>query len=149
MKLQKLLFVFLLGTFALSCSVEPVPIDYGHDECDFCRMTIVDNQHAAEAVTTKGRATKYDAIECLINHLATDDMKDVKMKFILVNDYNSPGALVDAHSAWYLVSEAIPSPMGANLSAFAKEEDARLMAGEKGGEVYDWEAIKSKIARKH
>ncbi|MCB0620489.1 MAG: hypothetical protein KDC41_17650, partial [Saprospiraceae bacterium] len=49
----------------LACRPAPQPIEYGSDLCDYCKMTIVDRQHAAEAVTGKGRAYRFDAIECL------------------------------------------------------------------------------------
>ena len=58
---------YLMGLVALflavSCSPEAQPINYGSDQCDFCRMTIVDKAHAAEVVTKKGRAYKFDSGE--------------------------------------------------------------------------------------
>ena len=52
-KLIQLLIPILLIT--VSCKVEPDEIEYGKDGCHFCKMTIVDNQHAAELVTAKGK----------------------------------------------------------------------------------------------
>ena len=54
-------YTILIGviTMLLACSVEPKPINYGRDACHFCKMTIVDNQHAAEIITLKGKAFKY------------------------------------------------------------------------------------------
>ncbi len=62
-------FVLLLLSllfFVVGCSVEESPINYGKDACNFCKMNIVDKQHAAEIVTSKGKPFKYDAIECMV-----------------------------------------------------------------------------------
>ena len=62
--MKKLLPLILLATVLLAaCQPSPKPIEYGSDMCDYCKMTIVDQQHAAELVTTKGKAFKFDAIE--------------------------------------------------------------------------------------
>ena len=84
-------------------------------------MTIVDPKHAAQIVTTKGKAFKYDAIECMLNHLKAWDQAPVEL--YLVSDYSDSHKLIDAHVAHYLISEDISSPMGANLSAFGNLEE--------------------------
>lgn len=104
-----------------SCEVAPQEINYGADGCTFCKMTIVDSKHAAQIVTNKGKAFNYDAIECMVNHLKAWDQAPVAL--YLVVDYASPKALIDAQKAHYLISEKIPSPMGANLSAFEQTDD--------------------------
>lgn len=105
----------------VSCQVEPQEIHYGSDGCSFCKMTIVDSKHAAQVVTTKGKAFNYDAIECMVNHLKAWDQAPIEL--YLVVDYSNPKTMVDAQKAHYLISESIPSPMGANLSAFEKTDD--------------------------
>lgn len=137
---QLLILVLLI---AVSCKVEPGEIDYGKDGCHFCKMTIVDNQHAAELVTSKGKVFKYDAIECLVNDLKAKDQTEIGLT--VVNDYNKPGDLIDAGSATFLISEGIPSPMGAFLSAFGDKEAAINQRSEKGGEIFTWEEIQSKF----
>ena len=126
-----------------SCKVEPEQINYGKDGCHFCKMTIVDNQHASELVTDKGKVYKYDAIECLINDLKKRDSAEVGM--LLVNDYNNPGELISAESATFLISEGVPSPMGAFLSAFSDNADAETVKSESGGELFDWQAVRKQI----
>jgi len=129
---------------AWSCSVEPQPINYGTDACEFCKMTIVENRWAAEIVTSKGKAYKYDAIECMMNYMNRNDINSNEMALLLVDDYSNPGDLIDARNATYIKSEAIPSPMGAFLSAFSKADDAKLTVEEKGGEVFDFNALKTR-----
>lgn len=96
--------------FTSSCQVKPQEIDYGKDGCHYCKMTIVDNQHAAELVTKKGKAFKYDAIECMVNDLKQKENNSVELFY--VNDYGNPGKFVPAKEATYLISKKIPSPMG-------------------------------------
>ena len=137
-----MLCFFLFG----SCTVEPQKINYGKEACSYCKMNIVDQQHAAEIVTDKGRAYKYDAIECMLNEL--NDGNDYKISLFLVNTYDSPKELFDATSSTYLISEAISSPMGANLSAFKDKNIANKTKEELGGELYNWDELKLKFLKK-
>ncbi len=128
----------------VSCTPEPQPIEYGADACDFCKMTIVDRQHAAEVVTAKGRVYKFDAVECMVNYVQREG--DEQMAFLLVNDYANPGQLIDARSSTFLISRAVPSPMGAFLSAFERTEAARAVVEAKGGTLYNWTELKAHFA---
>jgi len=123
-----------------SCTPEPQPIEYGVDACEFCKMTIVDQQHAAEVVTEKGRVYTFDAIECMVNYVQKEG--EDQFAFLLVNDYTQPGELIDARSSTFLISEAIPSPMGAFLSAFEQQGAARNIAEAKDGTLYNWTELK-------
>lgn len=139
-----LLQILTLTLFIVSsCTVAPELINYGKDKCHYCSMTIVDHQHASELVTTKGKVYKYDAIECLINDLIKRDSDEVGLH--LVNDYTNPGELFSAESATFLISEGVKSPMGAFLSAFSDKAEAEMVKSEKGGELYDWQAVKKQI----
>ena len=132
--------VILVLWFVSSCSSGPEPINYGEDACEFCRMTIVDSQHAAQLVTEKGRNYKYDAIECMINDLNQWERPPVEIH--LVADYASPGSMTDALKANYLISEEIPSPMGAYLSGFSSESDRNNTHQSVGGDRFNWEQLR-------
>ncbi|MDH5475309.1 MAG: nitrous oxide reductase accessory protein NosL [Cyclobacteriaceae bacterium] len=134
---------FILFSLFFSCSVELEKINYGKEACHFCKMTIVDQQHAAEAVTTKGKVFKYDAVECMINDLK--QKKEVEMALLFVNDYSTPGKLIDVQTTTFLISEKIKSPMGANLSAFGSNEEAQKMVDTSGGSLYNWEEVQSQL----
>ena len=133
------------GTLLLlyGCEVKPQEIHYGADGCSFCKMTIVDTQHAAQIVTTKGKSFKYDAIECMLNHMKGWDQAPIK--YHLVTDYSQPKHLVDATKAQYLISQAIPSPMGAFLTAFRDEQNREDVRLKEGGEAHAWESILKKF----
>jgi copper chaperone NosL len=78
-----------------------------------------------------------------------DEQGDTENAFELVNDYQSPGELISAHDAHYLISIEIPSPMGAFLSAFSTKEKVSETQSMKGGEIYNWNKIKSQFKREH
>ncbi len=140
--MKKIVKGFLTMTFVLTffgCNTNPKPIVYGTDGCHFCRMTIVDRQHAAEFVTQKGKTCKFDAIECMVNHLAEIDKNSVNL--FLVNDYNQPGDFINALEATYLISKNVPSPMGEYLTAFNTKEEAEKIKSKKEGKLYSWEEI--------
>ena len=131
--------IFALLLLFLSCNVSPQPINYGSDGCHFCKMTIVDKVHAAEIVTKKGKVYKFDATECMINFMNEFDTSEIQL--YLSNNYTEPEALIDATKATFLISENIPSPMGAFLSAFKAKEDATKTQSDKGGTLYTWEEL--------
>jgi len=135
--------IFALLLLFLSCNVSPQPINYGSDGCDFCKMTIVDKVHAAEIVTKKGKVYKFDATECMINFMDEFDTSEIQL--YLSNNYTEPEALIDATKATFLISENIPSPMGAFLSAFKNKADAEKFQAEKGGELFTWETLLVKL----
>ncbi len=127
-----------------SCSPEVEPIEFGKDQCDFCRMGIVDPKFAAQAVTKKGRNYKFDAIECLVGFLKDKD--EATMAYLLVADYTTQ-QMTDAKKATYLISDQIHSPMGASLCAFANKEDAEKAQKELGGQLYDWNSLKNVLQK--
>lgn len=133
--------ILLILALAVACKVDSEPIEYGSDACHFCRMTIVDKQHGAELVTAKGKVFKFDAVECMLNHLG--DIEDQSVALFLVNTYTLPGVLRDATKAEYLISERIPSPMGEYLTAFENETKAREVQDTYGGSIYSWEEIRN------
>ena len=126
----------------LGCDVGPAPIEYGKEECSFCKMTIVDRQHAAQLVTNKGKQYKYDAIECMLNDL-NEKQNAQEIKIYLVSDYGK-GVMTGAEEATYLISQEIKSPMGAFLSAFSSKEEATSFKNKSGGQIYNWKEIRKK-----
>ena len=142
-----ILNLLLVSLFFSSCSPEPVPISYGNDMCHFCKMNIVDPQHGAELVTSKGKVFTFDAIECMINYKAKN--QNTKFEFELVNVYNKPKKLVDASSCYYLISKRLPSPMGANLTAFENEVAAMQMRDLKEGQLYNWTELQDHLVLKN
>ncbi len=123
-----------------ACKPEVSPIVYGQDACNYCSMGVVDKQHGAEIVTTKGKVYKYDAIECMLGDIK--NFNSATIALLLVNTYDSPGELQPATEKTYLISENLRSPMSANLTAFNSEVSAKQMLEQKGGTLYDWDSLR-------
>jgi copper chaperone NosL len=102
-------------------------------------MTIVDKLHAAEIVTQKGKVYKFDATECMIHFL--DEIDTSTIELYLSNSYSNPGELTDATKATYLISANVPSPMGAFLSGFKTEKEAKDIQDQKLGHLYTWKEL--------
>ena len=137
--------VYLL-LLILSCKVAPEPIAYGETSCRFCSMTVVDKQHAAQLVTTKGKVFNFDALECMINYLK--EIEDQEIGLLLTNTYYQPKTLTEVQKCTFLISKGIPSPMGAYLTAFQTSEGAMSAMEEHGGELFTWDELRVRFQRK-
>lgn len=125
MKKKSLAIVAVLSLVMLAgCDSGPKPIRLGQDSCDFCKMSIADKNFGAEIITKKGKVFKFDDTHCLTGYRAekmnADDIKDV----YLVN-YAEPHNFIKAENAILVHSDEIHSPMGGNVAAFEKEEEAK------------------------
>jgi copper chaperone NosL len=130
------------------CGKKPQAIIYGTDACEFCAMTITNDRYGAVIVTDKGRTLKFDAAECMLqSRMPGEKFADTGVHAWYVGDYIARGTLVEATGATYLVSPALPSPMGANITAFGARADADRIAAEKGGEIMDWKAVQEYLAK--
>lgn len=143
--MKPFILMLFVSVLVSACDIKPQPINYGSDNCQYCNMTIVDQHHAAEIVTDKGRAYKFDAIECMINY--NKEHPDKQAALYLINDFKDPGKLIDATKASYLVSPKISSPMGENLSGFKSNEVAQQTKDDYTGDLFDWEAIQQIIKK--
>lgn len=132
-----LLLVCFLGL--LSCDISPKPITYGEDACHYCKMTIVDKQHGSEWVTEKGKVFMFDSVECLLNNRLQINSEDIAL--YLCNHYLDPGKLIAAEKAYFLISDGIPSPMGAFLTAFDSEVAATKAQADHGGKIFNWKEL--------
>ncbi len=129
--------LILIGSLLMmSCSIEPIPINYGKDACHYCKMSIVDRQHAAQLITKKGRDYKFDAIECMVNSLPQWEVQAIHS--YLIADYSTPAQMIPAQNAYYLISPRINSPMGANLSGFQNENDRNIRIKSSDDKALSW-----------
>jgi copper chaperone NosL len=134
-------YFLLLVIVACSCQVSERPIEYGSDECDYCKMMIMDQRYGSELVTEKGKVYTFDAAECLIEYLQNNSEMTEAAKFLLVTPYTDPNHLTDARDATYLISKNMPSPMGAYLTTFRDRSTAEKFSSDKGGVLYTWEEL--------
>ncbi len=130
------MIMVLIGLVSASCEIKPKPITYGSDVCQFCSMIIVDDQHGSEVITDKGKVFKFDSIECLLNY--SHEVEGTEFAMRLCNHYHEPGELIVLEEASFLISENLPSPMGAFLTAFDTEASAIEAQNKYGGDIYSW-----------
>jgi len=146
---MKAIFKIPFGVIMLflinSCNKGAQPIDYGNDGCHFCKMTIVDKIHGSQLITDKGKVFKFDATECMLNYI--NQNPELPLGSLFTNYYEDPTALTATLEATFLISEKLPSPMGANLTAFKTKESAKKVQLKKGGKLYTWEALKTHFNR--
>ena len=96
-------------------------------------MTIAARPFAAQLMTDKGRTHSFDAIECMVKYTLDHHAGGQGVRLFRVADQLPPNDLFDATQGIFVISEAIPSPMGGNLSAYRNREDASArLAGEQG-----------------
>ncbi|WP_103665260.1 nitrous oxide reductase accessory protein NosL [Gracilimonas amylolytica] len=144
MKLFKLtkyaFYAFALLFLTAACSQEPVEIHYASDECAHCKMMITDDQFASQLVTDKGKALKFDAIECMaVYHRENEE--ELKGARLWVSNYNEPGTWLDAFEAQYVKSEVVKSPMGESLLALPGKEVAEEHVSERPGRLLLWDEV--------
>jgi len=144
---QNITILFVIFIF-LSCGLEPEPINYGVDICAHCNMKIMDKRYGAEFVSSKGKVYKFDSGECLIDYIYQNNISDKDNNQLLVTDFNNPGTLIKAGVATFIISQKLPSPMGAFLTAFSSRNAAQKKVEETGGDIYDWASVKEKIHNK-
>lgn len=128
----------LLSTVS-SCNNEPQPINFGKDNCEFCKMTIMDKKFGAELVNKKGKSLKFDSGECMARYMKTDGKFESDK--ILIIDYANPGALINAGSSFFLHGGNVNSPMGGQLAAFKTKEEAEKFQKELAGELILWNKV--------
>lgn len=137
---QTLKFIFLIIVVLFSFIVcnskqEAVPISFGNDQCSYCKMTISNPQFGAELITLKGRIIKYDAAECMVNHLNEEAPKFQKLYAVA---HDKPKELKAVDSLHFLISPDFRSPMGANLAAFYNKGN---LDNKYHSQLMDWQTL--------
>jgi len=128
-----ILLAGLIAMLVISCSKQPEPIAYGEDECEFCKMMVMDKRYGAELVTDKGKVFKFDSIECLVGYIDNKKLTKNDYSSVWVGNYAKPGNLIDASKAMYLKNDEFRSPMGLNVLAVENQEQFDSIFNERGG----------------
>lgn len=126
--------LFLCLSFMLiGCSKEPKPISYGEDECEFCKMIVMDERYGSEMVTAKGKIYFFDSIECLVAYIDNMKMSKDDYNSLWVSNYANPGKIIDAENAIFLKNDSLRSPMGLNALAAEKDSEIEPIIEQYGG----------------
>ena len=101
----------------------------------------MDKRFAAEILTGKGKAIKFDDFGCLLKYIKDEKFKDPGAK-IFVAAYDHPDArFLDAYSAIFLHDETFKSPMNGNLAATISEKEANTLNAGLHGKLLNWTAL--------
>jgi|APHig6443717497_1056834.scaffolds.fasta_scaffold257893_1 copper chaperone NosL len=130
---------FILLIFCFSCKNEMRPIEYGKDNCEQCRMTVMNPKFGAGMLTSKGKVFTFDAGECLVRYVKANGINEKDQYFM--SDYTKPGTLIDATKSAYLHGDSIQSPMGGNLASFKDLASAKVAQSSLGGQILTWEEL--------
>ena len=133
--------LLLLFPVWMSCSKGPRPIEYGKDECTFCKMTVMDKRFGCQVVNTKGKHFNFDDLSCMTGYLETGVLAAADIGGMYVPDYLGSHELLPAESLHYVSSEMFRSPMAGNIAAFSNADSASKYAGSLSGELVAWEKI--------
>jgi copper chaperone NosL len=126
----KQLLLFFFGVIILNaCSVNPEAIQYGKENCSFCKMTIMDAKFGTELVTQKGKIFKFDDVSCMVKYINTSEQTSTDFSHIVVNSYDKPANLVDVNKLFFVVTPKFQSPMMGNTAAFTDENKANDILG--------------------
>lgn len=137
--MRSIFFVLTVVLFMASCNSEPEPIEFGKDNCEFCKMTIMDKKFGAELINPKGKALKFDAIECMVAYNKVNE--DFKPEKYLAVNYETTVELIDAEQAFFLQGENVHSPMGGNIAAFSTRQAAEKFQQQLQGEILLWNKV--------
>lgn len=135
---RALLLIALVALVLGGCEPGPIEIRYGEDECAACRMRITDRRFASQLVLRTGKAYPFDAIECLIGFSERGELAEDAVHSRWVADFAHPGSLIDVRTARWLRTEAVRSPMGLGVLAFADAEDLARARATHGGHEVTW-----------
>lgn len=145
-RLHTLGFLVLVALLWTGCTPEPEPINYGGDNCAYCRMTVTDPRYGAELVTATGKTYMFDSIECLAAYV--QENPDVEVHSLWVPNFRDPGTLMNLEEAFLVRSDSLKSPMSLNVAAFRENSASpEVVADSLGGTVMSWNEVRSLVKR--
>jgi copper chaperone NosL len=119
------IFLLTLTFFSiLSCTIVPEAISYGKDNCQFCKMTIMDPKFGCEIVSKKGKIFKFDDLSCMIKYMKVAEQNYTEFAHVLVNQYDKPNNFIAISDAYFINSQKYQSPMMGYTAAFSDEKQA-------------------------
>lgn len=133
----------LMTILFISCEPSVQAINYGQDGCSYCRMTIIEEHYGSELLTSKGKAYKFDSIECLAAFVIKDQVPSDKIHGVYFTDFEDAGNLYPLSEMIFVQASKLKSPMGLNLSAYRNQKTADDVALLYFGETMGWKQVQS------
>ncbi|WP_164111919.1 MULTISPECIES: nitrous oxide reductase accessory protein NosL [Sphingobacterium] len=134
------LVLLVVGLQACNAS-GPKPINYGKDQCVYCKMTISDARFGTQLLTKKGRTYNFDDLSCMVAFAAEGTVSKQDIENLYVPDYSQDKKLYPANEMFFLKSESLKSPMRGDIAAFKNEADLKRVQKELGGKQLAWKEI--------
>jgi copper chaperone NosL len=131
----------VLAVVVAGCAIAPEPLHLGAEECAHCRMVITEPQFAAQALNARGKAFKFDAVECLAGWVLAEEIPAAEIHSLWVADFRNPERWVPVEEARFVRTDAVHTPMGMGVIALLDSEAARAEQAARGGEIYDWKGV--------
>lgn len=141
MKEISLFFLMILLMVIAGCSKKQQPISYGQDECEFCKMIVMDERYGAELVTGTGKIYFFDSIECLVGYLDNQKIRKGDYTSIWVGNFANPKNIIDAENAIYLKNDELRSPMGLNVLAVETDKQFEELLNKHGGKKLKYDEL--------
>lgn len=116
----------------------PEPINYGHDQCGHCKMTISDARFGCQLATMKGRAYNFDDVQCMIAFVKAGNVAKEDVAECYLPDYSHTNKLLPSKALFLLKSESLKSPMRGDVAAFATRQELAQVQETHGGEELTW-----------
>lgn len=135
-------FLLLLSIVTISsCAKGTKEINYNKDDCDYCRMQIIDDRYAAEIITGENKVYKFDSIECLVGYSIVKNVTASDSVKFYVSNFLNPGIFIEIHNSFFVHNNNFMSPMGLNVQAFSSQPDCEKFVKENGGEEINWDEV--------
>lgn len=146
LNILKITLFLLVISVVTSCSSGPETINYGKENCEFCKMTIMDKKFGTELVSQKGKVFKFDDAACMVKYMQVSNQEDAQFKFIVFNGVDAPGELLGVEEATFVYSGEMRSPMLGNVGAFKDPKKANdYLKSDTTAQMMSWEEVKSKL----
>ena len=128
--------------FFAGCTPEPEPIAYGKDNCEECKMTIMDPKFGGEIVSKKGKVYKFDDARCIGKFMDRRGIELSEIHQTLFTNYTGNHEFIKVNDAYFVVGSQLKSPMGGNAAAFKNKAEATKKAEEiEGSKVTNWATL--------
>ena len=128
---------------------KPATIVYGTDECRHCHMTIADPQFAAELVTRKHKAYRFDDAGCLAAFVAAGDVPGTEIHSLWVNDFLAPDSMLRVEDAVFLQTDSVRTPMNTRVIALRPGPRADSLRAAWNGELLNWQGVVTRARPRH
>ncbi|MCF8255560.1 MAG: hypothetical protein K9H61_04910 [Bacteroidia bacterium] len=121
-KANKLLILtFLIGIIS-SCNSSIPQINFGTDDCTYCKMKIMDNKFGLIIETPKGRTMNFDDYHCYKNYVL-ENIPEIKETYVVL--FDKPGEVIPSKQSFFIGGESIKSPMGSGIAFFLNQQNAQ------------------------